>query len=180
MVPENELDIVWGKDPNYWIRNLDTSEFNQKARCRFTKTCALLQFVWWFEIIGCIRSLNSGTHCAFIRIGKYALTKGLGKNNFECSVSCDDEKPEPFTLNTTPCKYSPSGFYWIYLGKTTLQKPGIIRFGMKDTSQDLKSDILISHVEVLPHDQISDEQSHATTYGWSFALSPGGAFAQFM
>lgn len=179
-VPENEMQIVWGDDKNYWLRNVDTSEFPKKATYPYVKTCAYVHFVWWFEITGSLKVLNSGTHAAFIRIGKSDPKKGLGKNNFTCSVYTNTNNKVEHIINTSPCKYSVSGFYWIYLGKTDVITPGLVHFVMKDTSDDMNVALTISHVEVVPIAQISDEQEHAMHHGWSFALSPGGAFTPFM
>ena len=114
--------------------------------------------------------------------GSFNMFVKMDMGNLNGVISLDNSHPssgqeygKTVKINTAKCKGSPNGWYWIYIGSITTDKPNTeIKFEISDTEDVLKTASVVSHVEVLHEDELSDEQSHALQYGWAFALSSGG------
>jgi hypothetical protein len=183
-VLESSLKIAWGNDSRYWERNIPiTKVCNHKYVDPLVTKCAFLRFVWWLHISGIARPINSGLHhlfmCAGSAFNDFNRLLNMGQINGVISIVNLDqsisERSKNTQLNTTLCKGSPNGWYWIYIGSISLDKPNTeIKFEIINTENEIKTSSVISHVEVLPENDLSHEQKHALIYGWGFALSPGG------
>jgi hypothetical protein len=157
---ESELHIDWGTTPIYWERNIIVNE-------SYSQPCALLHMVWWLNISCTFSSNIYGKHNVFMRVGSLHNRIDLGKLN--CVIRNENDlqinAPED-PINTQECKDSPTGWYWIHLGRIE-KASGQIKIRVFDTNNTIKGPALISHIEVIPTCEINKEQQMSIKHKWS-------------
>lgn len=159
---ESDLHIDWGHTPVYWERNvlLNTAD-------SLNYPCAQLNMVWWLNICCTFSSVKSGKHNVFMKVGCLHNRINLGKLN--CVITNENDlqinAPEGY-INTQKFQDSPTGWYWIHLGRIE-KDPGQIKIRVFDTNQTVKGPALISHIEVIPTSEITAEQKLAIKHNWS-------------
>lgn len=159
---ESDLHIDWGNTVEYWERNVLVATANS-----LRQPCALLHTVWWLNICCAFTSVKSGKHNVFMKVGSLHNRINLGKLN--CVIRNENDlqinAPED-PINTHKCKDSPTGWYWIHLGRIE-KTPGQIKIRVFDTNNTVKGPALISHIEVIPTSDITTEQKLAIKHNWS-------------